>query len=150
MRRLLPAILVLFMSFSTPIAAADTNGSFFAVIVRDIEAASTWYASTFGLAAGEWMSEPGRYKVVNLRKPGLFVELLELDGARTRPEGRVEGPFKLGMLVDDLDAFIAALPESVAAPDVINDERNNLLFVQLRDPDKNIIQVMQPLSSGAD
>ncbi len=123
--------------------AADVTGSFFAVVVDDIDTSETWYRETLGLAAGERLREDGRYEIVNLRKPGLFVELLELADANDRPDGYAKGPFKAGMLVDDIHVFLAGLPDSVVVPDIIEDETNGLLILQLNDPDGNIVQVMQ-------
>ena len=124
-------------------AGAETRGVYFAVIVSDIDASTEWYRSTLGLSLGAQLGDGTRYKIANLRKPGIFVELLELQAASERPEGRIEGPFKVGLLVDDLSAFIAQLPDSVSEPEVIVDPRNNLLLLQLSDPDGNIVQVME-------
>ena len=98
---------------------------------------------TLGLTAGKRMSEQGRYDIVNLEGPGLFVELLELADAANRPDGFVKGPFKTGMLVDDLRSFVASLPAGEAQPEIVEDEANGVLMIQLRDPDGNIVQVMQ-------
>jgi hypothetical protein len=133
---------------ATPISA-QIEGSYFAVIVNDIEASAEWYQSTFRLSVGARSSEPGRYKIVNLSKRGVFVELLELDDASERPEGKITGPFKIGWLVNDLNQFIAQLPDSISDPRVIFDSENKLNLIQLRDPDGNIIQIMQMLE-GAD
>ena len=127
---------------------AGPSGSYFAVIVKDLDASVDWYANVFDVDRGELLTDGDKYKIVNLARPGLFIELLELRAAVARPEHYLEGPFKLGLLVDDLDAFVRRLPESIPPLDVIEDERNNLRFVQLRDPDGNIVQVMETLSSS--
>lgn len=127
---------------SSESVADDAEGSYFAVIVNDVDVSVSWYESTFGLSAGEKMVEAGRYEIVNLRKPGLFVELLELDGVSERPD-RAKGFFKAGFLTDDLDAFIASLPEHSPAPQIIADTANGLRLIQLKDPDGNTIQIMQ-------
>lgn len=129
----------------TPTIDADAEGTYFAQIVSDVDASAEWYQSTFGLTPGARLSESGRYKIVNLHGPGVFIELLELDDAIDRPEGRVKGPFKVGMLVSDLTDFIARLPDSIPEPKVILDSRNGLRLVQLSDLDGNIIQIMEIL-----
>lgn len=130
---------------STATSAADTKGSFFAVIVKDMGVSLAWYKESLGLEIVTRMTESGQYDIVNLFGPGLFVELLELPAAAERPEGRIEGPFKLGMLVDDLHEFVAGLPESLSEAEIISDTNNGLLLLQLRDPDGNIVQVMEML-----
>ena len=79
---------------------------------------------------------------MNLSGEGVFVELLQLQGAAARPEGSVNGPFKMGILVTDLDGFVNTLPIDSGRPEVIRDERNGLGLIQLRDPDGNIVQIM--------
>jgi len=121
------------------------SGTFFAIIVDDVDVSSEWYQSVLGVQQKSRMSREGQYDIVNLAKPGLFIELMELSNAADRPEGYTKGPFKMGFLVDDLEAFVASLPESTVTPDIIHDERHGLLMVQLRDPDDYILQVMQVL-----
>lgn len=145
-RMTLIALLALISSTSSD---ATTEGSFFAIIVSDIEASQQWYASSFNLVPGPMVSASGRYSIVNLQKPGLFIELLELETAEARSEGYIRGPFKVGLLVNDLSDFVAGLPDTIPEPDVIHDTPNNLLLVQLRDPDGNIVQVMELLKSQA-
>lgn len=122
------------------------NGSYYALVVADIDAASAWYGETLGLEETSRLADEGRYAIVNLGRPGLAVELLQLAAASARPEGYLTGPFKIGMLVADLDAFLATLPADIETPRVIEDEENGLLLVQLRDPDGNIVQIMQRLA----
>ncbi|MDH3428483.1 MAG: VOC family protein [Gammaproteobacteria bacterium] len=125
--------------------STDLAGAYFAVIVSDIEVSREWYRNNLQLEQLTRFSEEGRYDVVNLARPGLFVELLQLDAATDRPEGRIQGPFKVGLLVADVEAFAASLPETGTAPRILHDERNRLLMLQLRDPDGYIVQVMQVL-----
>lgn len=124
---------------------AKAEGTYFAQIVSDIDASSEWYRTTFDLALGTTLSESGRYEIVNLHGPGVYVELLELEDVIERPKGRVMGPFKVGMLVSDLTEFIARLPDSTPESEVMHDSRNNLRLIQLSDPDGNIIQIMEML-----
>lgn len=141
-----------FVSFSAfcllivaPAIHAEAEGTYFAQIVSDIDASAEWYKTTFDLALGTELSQSGRYKIINLHGPGLFIELLELDDVIERPKGRVKGPFKVGMLVSDLSGFIARLPDSIPKPKVILDSGNSLRLIQLADPDGNTIQIMEML-----
>ena len=128
---------------ASALANAESEGGYFAVIVNDIEVSAEWYQVTFGLSPASRMTEAGRFEIVNLSKPGMFVELLQLDAAAEQPAGRVKGLFKAGILVDDLKAFVATLPGEQSPPEIITDKRNHLLLVILRDPDGNRIQVME-------
>ena len=119
------------------------TGSYYAVIVSDIEVAAAWYRETLGLGETTRLGEAGRYDIVNLARPGLAVELLSLAAAAPRPEGYLRGAFKVGMLVADLEEFIDSLPETIPPPQVIQDDDNGFRLVQLRDPDGNIVQVME-------
>jgi len=144
--RLLLAMLVLLpFTVSADEVAADAaiQGSYFAVIVSDIEAARNWYQTVLGLEEASRSAERGRYDIINMAGPGLFVELLQLDAAAPRPGGQNEGPFKVGMLVDDLTAFAAGLPAAASQAEIVYDRKNNVLILQLKDPDNNTVQVMQ-------
>ena len=139
--RSLPALALLLVLTSTTVCA-EIEGSFIAVVVNDIDESAEWYQSTFNLLPGERLSKSGQYEIVNLRRPGLFVELLQLAAAADRPD-YAKGLFKAGILTSDLEAFAASLPDSVPTPQIISDTANNLLLMQVKDPDGNIIQIMQ-------
>ena len=124
---------------------ASLQGSYFAVIVSDIDAARNWYQTVLGLKEHSRTADRGRYDIINMVGPGLFVELLELDAAASRPGGQIEGPFKVGMLVDDLTAFAAGLPAVASQAEIVYDRKNSVLILQLKDPDNNTVQVMQIL-----
>ena len=130
-------------------SAAEAKGSYFAIVVTDIQTSLAWYESVLGLEVSARVSESGRYEIVNLRGAGLFIELIKLEAATDRPDNVINGPFKVGMLVSDLNEFTAQLPDSIAEPEVISDTRNELLLIQLRDPDDNTIQVVELLNSSA-
>jgi len=42
-----------------PAINAQTEGTYFAVIVSNVDASTDWYESTFGLAVGSRLSESG-------------------------------------------------------------------------------------------
>lgn len=122
---------------------ATIQGSYFSVIVSDVEGARNWYQTVLGLKEHSRTAERGRYDIINMVGPGLFVELMQLDAAAERPGGQIEGPFKVGMLVDDLTAFAAGLPAAASQAEIVYDRKNSVLVLQLKDPDINTIQVMQ-------
>lgn len=143
MKTRLLVLLALCFSFAAYAQDAKIQGSYFAIIVSDAEASQSWYETVLGLQEMSRSNERGRYLIINLAGPGLFVELLQLDAASARPGGQIEGPFKVGMLVDDLTSFAAALPVSAGDPKIVYDNENDILVLQLRDPDNNTVQVMQ-------
>jgi len=140
-RLLIP--LLICISFAASAQEAKIQGSYFAVIVSDVEASQSWYETVLGLQEMSRSKERGRYYIVNLAGPGIFVELMQLDAASARPGGQIEGPFKVGMLVDDLTSYAAALPAVAGEPKIVYDNENDVLVLQLRDPDNNTVQVMQ-------
>jgi hypothetical protein len=143
MRSLKLAALLAALALSIPARGVESSGTFFAVIVDDVDVSAVWYSSVLDLHVANRMTEPGSYDIVILENDSLVVELLELDSAVDRPEGRVMGPFKSGFFVDDLAGFVAGLPDDLPPPEILDDDTNGLLLIQLRDPDDNIIQVMQ-------
>ena len=149
MRHLFAVIISLSWLVATMSSAAEARGSYFAIVVTDIHTSLAWYESVLGLEVSARTSESGRFEIVNLRRAGLFVELIQLESATDRPDNIIKGPFKVGMLVSDLNEFAAQLPDSIPEPEVISDTRNELLLIQLRDPDNNTIQVVELLNSAA-
>lgn len=138
------SLLVVFLQLlAAPLCCAHANGSFFAVIVSDAELAAEWYENVLGLERVSTTSRADRFTIINLRRNGLFVELLEVKDSIERPIGRVKGPFKVGFLVSDLVEFVERLPNVVTEPELIVDSRNSLRLVQLSDPDGNTVQVME-------
>ena len=114
---------------------------YFAVLVRDLDAAVRWYQDVLGLE--EWIgseAEDGRWRIVNLRSESLIVELIRHDEARTVE--RAYGFMKVGFHVPDIDA-VADRVERVTGerPRVSEFPRFGLRVLQLRDPDGNIIQL---------
>ena len=139
-------VLLTFSAFATSAEEAPEatiQGSYFAIIVSDVEASRNWYQTVLGLQELSRSTQIDRYDIINMAGPGLFVELLQLPAASERPGGQIEGPFKIGMLVDDLTNFAATLPTTVGDPKIVYDDKNRVLVLQIRDPDNNTIQVMQ-------
>lgn len=143
--RLLIIFVVLFSFVSSNAEETEIRGSYFALIVRDVDGSSSWYQSVLGLQEASRSTQAGSYDIINLVGPGIFVELLQLSHAGERPGGQTQGPFKVGMLVEDMERFAATLPAAVSPPNIVFDRGNNLLVLQLRDPDNNTVQVMQVL-----
>lgn len=114
---------------------------YFAVIVRDLDAAVEWYRNVFGLE--QWIgseADDGRWRIVNLRSESLLVELIRHDEART--VDRAHGFFKVGFHVPDIEAIADRVERARGErPSTSEFPRFGLRVLQLRDPDGNIIQV---------
>ncbi len=143
--RLLIILVLLFPIALYSAEETEIQGSYFALIVNDVDGSSSWYQAVLGLEELSRSTEEGSYDIINLVGPGIFVELLQLPHAGERPGGQTQGPFKVGMLVEDMERFAATLPAAVSPPNIVFDRENNLLVLQLRDPDNNTVQVMQVL-----
>jgi catechol 2,3-dioxygenase-like lactoylglutathione lyase family enzyme len=93
------------------------SGAFWALSVADIAASTKWYSEKLGLRVTMQMPKQGTVAVAVLGGGGLTVELIQHDEAM--PLGRaapavkdpqfVHGVFKVGVVVDDYDATLAAL-----------------------------------------
>lgn len=142
-------ILLLFLSTPT---LADIRGSYFAVVVQDAELASSWYSEVFdmSLVSDSEFGEEGTFRLVNLRRDGLFVELIRIRENGGHPEGGIKGLQKVGVFVDDLTGFVASLPESVPKPEILTDEHNGLRLIQLTDPFGNVVRVMEEVRVSLD
>ncbi len=126
-------ILAFVLSFALPILAGTqgpagqaparpilvTSGTFFGVSINDIEASTRWYREKIGLTVvmQEPRTDETRSAAAVLQGGGLTVELVKHDDAvplRNFLPARkgslyVHGIFKVGVVVDDFDATIAAL-----------------------------------------
>jgi len=134
---------------SPPIRA---TGSFFALAVDSLDAATRWYEEKLGLRVV--MRVPGGEHpgVTVLEGDGLMVELVERVGppaADARPPGRGRGPrqsglFKGGFQVADFDGTIATLRArgvriAIGPFPARRDQRANAIF---EDHAGNLIQVL--------
>jgi catechol 2,3-dioxygenase-like lactoylglutathione lyase family enzyme len=91
--------------------AVNTSGAFFAISVPELEASIRWYTGKLGLRV---VLRPPRYEnteVAILEGNGLIVELAQKGGATPRPgaSDAVQGFYKVGAVVDDLDGLVSLL-----------------------------------------
>lgn len=96
-------------------AALRIAGSMFAVSVGDLDASARWYSETFGLKIVDRQRTPDNTGIALLQGGGLIVELIQHAKAAGRPESARQDPvllrgfFKVGLIVEDFDATLAAL-----------------------------------------
>jgi len=103
---------------ATAKAGIVAQGGYFALSVPDVEASAKWYEDALGLkVVRSFPKDAYSDGVKALAGGGLLVELVQLpdalplsSAAPTHSKlGQVHGIFKVGAIVDDLDALLARL-----------------------------------------
>lgn len=148
-------VLVLFLNLNVYGQESVSFGfkSFFsAVIVSNMEISVDWCRSIFKLQIKERMNEDGNgFKVVILQSDKFLLELIENKSALDRkkiltskPMGtQLQGLFKIGFIVDDMDACISHLSSlKIKIDRVYKDAMGKRNFL-ITDPDGNLIQFFE-------
>ena len=126
---------------------------FSAVVVKNIDSSGAWYQQIFELKVKNKINDPERgFRVVILESPILLVELIEQKSSLAvkkilegQPEGtNIQGHFKFGFKIDNMDAFlkylsIIKIPVDHIWGDAASKSRNFLI----KDPDGNLIQFFE-------
>ena len=144
------AILAIVWLAATATSADETrslppaNGAFFAISVRNLDAAVAWYTAHLDFTVDSTADNEQRRGAL-LSRPGVLVELAEFrDAAQRHPRlesHELHGIFKLGFVTGELDATFAALQRSgieLFFPIVATGD--GLRTFAIRDMDGNIIQ----------
>jgi catechol 2,3-dioxygenase-like lactoylglutathione lyase family enzyme len=125
---------------------------FTAVIVKNVDSSAEWYQSVFQLKLNKKIEDPQNgFRVRILESPHFVVELIEnkswLDPdkiLKNQPEGtQIEGFFKIGFKVSDLDACIAHLKNLKISVDRIYTDPDKKRNFIINDPDGNLIQFFE-------
>lgn len=154
MKNYLIALLTLIIStgYSQDAKPFEQIPYFTAVIVKNVDSSVEWYQSVFDLKLNKTIDDPQNgFRVRILASPHFVVELIEnkswLDRDKIlkgQPEGtQIEGFFKTGFKVSDLDACITHLKKLKIPVDRIYtdpDKKRNFL---INDPDGNLIQFFE-------
>ena len=123
-----------------------TDRQYFAVRVADMDRSVAWYQRALGLEVlDDTSAEDGRWRIVNLTRDGLAVELIQ-DRRDRAAEGRVRGLSKVGFEVQDLEPIadrVAASGEE--RPRILDFDKHSLRLLQVRDPDGNVVQLFSPM-----
>jgi catechol 2,3-dioxygenase-like lactoylglutathione lyase family enzyme len=132
--------------------------TFVALSVRDLDASVKWYTETLGLTATR-LPPHGISKAAIVRGPGLLVELVQhgesfpLESRLPGLKGRyiVQGIFKVGVFVDDLDATVKRLTDKGARfkGRLFSDETTGVRSHLLLDNEDNVIQLFEELKAPA-
>jgi predicted enzyme related to lactoylglutathione lyase len=123
--------------------------AFFAVQVRDIERASSWYQVVFDLEVVRRLeAEDGAYAIRILSGSELTVELIEEHRSEAPPQ-RHFGHFKAGLYVVDIEAFHQRLLASGVDVDarIFVDPALGVRSFVFRDMEGNRIQALQPFTN---
>lgn len=127
-------------------ATSAARGAFFALSVPDAHASAKWYGRAFGLKVASMPPGTDKIAVIILEGEGLVVELIQSADAKPRGDidpAKVQGLFKVGFIVDDLEVVLARLKAEGIAPaygpyPAKDGQRANLI---VRDNAGNLIQV---------
>lgn len=126
---------------------------FSAVIVKDVDSSTAWYQSVFDLKVINRINDTERgIRVMILEASTFLLELIENKSwpdpkklLADKPEGtRMQGYFKMGFKVADIDACIKRLAELKIIPERIytdsDTKKKNFL---INDPDGNLVQFFE-------
>lgn len=128
---------------SDGMATGVTKPYYFAVLTSDYDLAVDWYLTTFGLEKIDQMQADDKsWRIANLRNADLWIEIIWLQSAA--PAQRDHGLFKVGFFVPDLASIASRLGNTMDEPPrIIEDPAHKVRFIQLKDPDGNIIQIFE-------
>ena len=126
---------------------------FSAVIVHNIDSSTVWYQSVFDLKARNSINDTvGGFRVMILESSSFLLELIEnksfLQQRRIladKPQGtRIEGSFKNGFRIPDMDSCLKHLARLKIIPERIytdsDTKKRNFL---IEDPDGNLLQFFE-------
>lgn len=138
------AIIALCIFLSTGNAQTKSPQAYFtAIIVSDIDRSVEWYQNLFDTEVLKRVEMPERgVRIAILKGDELLIELLQLSDA-SKSEGRAQGFFKIGFMVEDIDNWVARLKgnEVEFYGGLVYDESLNKRTQILKDPDGNYIQL---------
>ncbi|WP_339103310.1 VOC family protein [Haloterrigena salinisoli] len=128
------------------------------ITVEDLEETLPFYRDVLGLDVVERFSVGGeefsdavgvdgaRGEFAHLEADGIRIELVEYEPeARGSPAAGLNQPGAkhVGLTVDDLDAFYAALPEDVSTISEPRTTESGTTILFLRDPENNPIEILE-------
>lgn len=150
--------LVLWFSFGVPLFAQDAvppdlEPYFNAILVEDIIVSQHWYQEVLGYEVVSESKINEGFSVVNLKKGSAALELIQLSTALSISEAipgyvaktRINGFFKMGFLVVDLDQWVTFLQEKQVQfnGNVVQDPVTGKRMVIILDPDGNRVQLFE-------
>ena len=135
------------------LSAFDPQPNFSAIIVHNIDSSVVWYKSVFRLEIKNQLDEQEEsFRSVMLECSTFSIELIEKKvpfGPTEVPENKrvgtgMQGLFKIGFKVSDLDVFIKHLARlKIPIRDMYTDASSKKRNFLLNDPDGNVIQISE-------
>lgn len=127
------------------------TSNFFAVIVRDLDTSIDWYSKVLGFTVvnRNTLSNRGT-DVANLENGKNRLELIQLETSLSpfsvlESKQKMQGLFKIGFSVDDIESYIATLRS--INPDfderVVTDPVSEKSTIVFKDPDGNRVQLFE-------
>lgn len=125
---------------------------FAAVIVKNVDTSAKWYQSVFDLKVKNRINAEGGFRIVIMESSSLLLELIENASwpdqkklLANQPAGtRIQGFFKIGFRVPDMNTWLSHLATMKVVPDRIytdsDTKKRNFL---INDPDGNLIQFFE-------
>ena len=132
---------------STPWVPAIAGPQYFALYVEDVDTSVDWYGTVFGLdRLGGSEADDGSWRIENLRNERLSVEIINDD--RAQEVERALGFRKVGFFVPDVEEVADRVALATGErPRVVSFERFGQRIIQIRDPDGNMIQLMEQIET---
>lgn len=126
---------------------------FSAVIVANVDTSTVWYQSVFDLKIKNRINDTERgFRVMILESKAFILELIENKSwpdqkklLADKPAGtQIQGFFKIGFKVPDMDACIKRLAELKIVPErIYADSETKKRNFLINDPDGNLVQFFE-------
>ena len=126
---------------------------FSAVIVKNVDSSTSWYQSVFDLKIKNRIDDTQNgFRVMILESSAFLLELIENKTWPTQkkllagqPEGtRIQGFFKIGFKVTDMDACLKMLAALKIIPErIYTDSATKKRNFLINDPDGNLVQFFE-------
>ena len=154
MKLIFITVLTFGLSFSSIAQDLPNLEAYFsAFIVKDIDQSIDWYSKNLGFEVlDKTENEAYGFSQANLKRGSIAIELIEIKNSINPAEvvpnfnkkTKVQGIFKVGFLVSDLDEWVKHLKKNAVTfhGDVVTDKSGQRMVI-LKDPDGNKIQLFE-------
>ena len=143
-----------FLSYSQDASSLDIEPYFTSIIVKDFDDSMNWYTNVLGLEVLSKMeSEERGFKLANLKRENMLIELLELNKAVNlndivpdyNSKTRIVGLFKMGFQVSEFDAWVEHLTHQNVDfyGNIVTDPTSGKRMIIITDPDGNRVQIFE-------
>jgi len=137
----------LFSQVSQP----DLTPNFSAVVVKNLDSSIRWYQSVLGVKIKDRPPAIDEYRIAILESPRLVLELIEFKYALERSKilenkaegAMIQGYFKIGFKVTDMDSFLLYLEKIKITVDRIYKDSSGKRNFLIYDPDGNLVQFFE-------